>query len=251
MKQEVRLSGIAYNSLVNGPGIRRVLFAQGCDHNCKGCFNPDTHDFNGGELRDCDELIESILEDPIIKGVTFSGGDPVYQADKFAYIAKRLKAENPKLNIWCYTGFTFKELVNKANTDIDIYDLLYSIDVIVDGKFVESKMTDGLKFRGSYNQNIINVRHSFIAEHIIYDGCDSEGTIVVDPIPDVLPELSSVENYTIKMSNAFLKEYLMNKKSEHLRKANLQEIANEMRAFALMDIPIAYTIQQSVDSNKE
>ena len=88
MGKKIRLSGIAYESLVNGPGIRRVFFSQGCNHNCKGCFNPDTHDFSGGEERDMDELIEDVIDYPIIKGVTFSGGDPLEQAEEFAYMAK-------------------------------------------------------------------------------------------------------------------------------------------------------------------
>ena len=111
---KIRLSGIIPNSLVNGIGMRRVLFSQGCKHYCKGCFNPDTWDFNGGEDRDCDEIIEDIINDPIIHGVTFSGGDPFYQADKFAYIAKRIKKEKPSLDIWCYSGFTFEELKKKV-----------------------------------------------------------------------------------------------------------------------------------------
>ena len=164
---KVRLSGLIPNSLVNGLGIRRVLFAQGCKHYCKGCFNPETCDFKGGEEKDCDELINDIINDPIIRGVTFSGGDPFYQADKFAYISKRVKTERPKLNIWCYTGFTFEELLEKSKTDIDIYDLLYSIDVLVDGMFDETKKDEGLKFRGSSNQRIINVSESLRRNEII------------------------------------------------------------------------------------
>ena len=76
MGNTIRLAGIAYESLVNGPGMRRVFFSQGCKHNCKGCFNPDTHSFDGGEEKDMDELIKDVLSNPMIKGVTFSGGDP-------------------------------------------------------------------------------------------------------------------------------------------------------------------------------
>ncbi|MDP4090948.1 MAG: 4Fe-4S cluster-binding domain-containing protein, partial [Bacillota bacterium] len=97
----VKLSGIAFESLVNGPGIRRVLFSQGCRHNCEGCFNPDTHSFEGGEEFSADYLVEDILKNPMLKGVTFSGGDPLEQADKFAYIAGKLKKHG--LSIWSYT----------------------------------------------------------------------------------------------------------------------------------------------------
>ena len=99
----IRLSGIIHESLVNGPGIRRVFFSQGCKHKCKECFNPETHSFDGGELRDMDELIEELKSNPIISGVTFSGGDPFEQADKFSYMAQRIR--DLGLNIWCYTGY--------------------------------------------------------------------------------------------------------------------------------------------------
>ena len=154
---KVRLAGLIPNSLVNGSGMRRVLFAQGCKHKCKGCFNPETWDFNGGDEIDCDKIVEDIINDPIIHGVTFSGGDPFYQADKFAYIAKKSKQQRKKLNIWCYTGFTFEELMEKSKTDTDVYDLLFSIDVLVDGMFDETKKEEGLKFKGSSNQRIIDV----------------------------------------------------------------------------------------------
>lgn len=101
MSKTVRLAGIAYESLVNGPGMRRVFFAQGCKHKCKGCFNPETHSFEDGEIMDMDKLIKDVLDNPILKGVTFSGGDPIEQAHSFAYMAKAFK--NSNLNIWCYT----------------------------------------------------------------------------------------------------------------------------------------------------
>lgn len=156
MEKYIRLSGIAYESLVNGPGMRRVFFSQGCKHNCKGCFNPDTHDFNGGEERDMDELIKDVLENPILKGVTFSGGDPFEQANKFAYMAKVFK-EN-KLSIWSYTGYTFEYIIEHKDEHQGWNDLLKYVDVLVDGRFEEDKMQDGLKFRGSRNQRIIDVQ---------------------------------------------------------------------------------------------
>ena len=106
MNKTVRLAGIAYESLVNGPGMRRVFFAQGCKHKCEGCFNPETHSFDGGEIMDMDKLIKDVLDNPMLKGVTFSGGDPIEQAHSFAYMAKAFKKAN--LNIWCYTGYTFE-----------------------------------------------------------------------------------------------------------------------------------------------
>lgn len=168
MDKSIRLSGIAYESLVNGPGLRRVLFAQGCKHNCKGCFNPDTHDFSGGSLIDIDEIVEDILNNPMLKGVTFSGGDPWEQADKFAYIAKKLRAEG--LNIWSYTGYTFEYILEHKDEVKGWNDLLCNIDVLVDGKFEEDKKEEGLRFRGSSNQRIIDVKKSLDTGNIIL--CD-------------------------------------------------------------------------------
>lgn len=165
MNGKIRLSGIAYESLVNGPGMRRVFFSQGCRHKCKGCFNPDTHDFNGGELRDMDELIADVKENPILKGITFSGGDPLEQADKFAYMAKEFKKMN--LNIWCYTGYKFEYLLENSTDENKFRDLLENIDVLVDGRFEESLKEEGLKFKGSSNQRIIDVPKSLKAGEVI------------------------------------------------------------------------------------
>jgi anaerobic ribonucleoside-triphosphate reductase activating protein len=156
MGRTIRLSGIAYESLVNGPGIRRVFFSQGCRHNCEGCFNPDTHDFSGGEERDMDELIDDVLKNPMIKGVTFSGGDPLERAEEFAYMAKKFKEKN--LNIWSYTGYTFEYIINNLDKISGWRDLINNIDVLVDGKFEKDMMEDGLRFRGSINQRIIDVK---------------------------------------------------------------------------------------------
>ena len=158
MDDKIRLSGLIHESLVNGPGLRRVFFSQGCNHNCKGCFNPETHDFNGGESFIMDNLIDDVRINPIISGVTFSGGDPMEQADKFSYIAKKFKELN--LNIWCYTGYTFEVLMNKSRNDNNIKELLGNIDVLIDGKFCEEKKVEGLKYRGSSNQRIIDVKKS-------------------------------------------------------------------------------------------
>lgn len=165
MEKTIKLSGIAYESLVNGPGMRRVFFAQGCKHNCKGCFNPDTHDFNGGEERDMDELIKDTLNNPILRGVTFSGGDPWEQADKFAYMAKVFKDNG--LDIWSYTGYTFEYIIENKDERSGWNDLLNNIDVLVDGKFEEDKMKDGIKFKGSTNQRIIDVKESLRLNKII------------------------------------------------------------------------------------
>ncbi len=155
INMKIRLAGIIENSINNGEGIRKVIFAQGCKHHCKGCFNPSTHDFNGGYECDTDKIIERINNDYMIDGVTFSGGDPFEQAEAFAEIAKNI---NPELNIWCYTGYTLQEIIDKANEKPEWVDLLTHIDVLVDGKFEEDKKDRNLKFKGSSNQNIIQLR---------------------------------------------------------------------------------------------
>ncbi|GAA0071340.1 anaerobic ribonucleoside-triphosphate reductase activating protein [Clostridium sardiniense] len=158
MGKKIRLAGIAYESLVNGPGMRRVFFSQGCKHNCKGCFNPDTHDFSGGEERDMDELIEDVLENPIIKGVTFSGGDPMERAEEFAYMAKKFRENG--LNVWSFTGYTFEYILEHLDERLGWREFINNIDVLIDGRFDETKMDDGIRFRGSSNQRIINVKES-------------------------------------------------------------------------------------------
>lgn len=152
---EIRLAGVIESSINNGDGIRKVIFAQGCKHNCKGCFNPETHDFDGGYLCDTDKLIQRINEDYMIDGITFSGGDPFEQAYAFAEIAKNI---NKNLTIWCYTGYTYEYLLEHKNEHEGWEELLNNINVLVDGKFEEDKKDRSLKYRGSSNQRIIKLR---------------------------------------------------------------------------------------------
>lgn len=165
MEGYVRLAGIAYESLVNGPGMRRVFFAQGCRHNCEGCFNKETHDFNGGELKNMDELINDVITNPLLKGVTFSGGDPLEQAESFSYMAKAFKKKD--LDIWCYTGYTFEKILNMMKENKSLKELINNIDVLVDGKFEINNKKDGLRFKGSTNQRLINVKESLEKNEII------------------------------------------------------------------------------------
>jgi anaerobic ribonucleoside-triphosphate reductase activating protein len=155
---KIRLAAILPESLVNGTGIRRVLFSQGCPHNCEGCFSPHTHSYLGGAILDMDEIIEDIRINPMLSGVTFSGGEPWEQADKFAYIAKAVKALG--LNVWCYTGYTFEYILENQYKRKGWQELLSYIDVLVDGKFQEDMMNAKLKYRGSSNQRIIGVKES-------------------------------------------------------------------------------------------
>lgn len=163
--KKIRLAAILKESLVNGPGLRRVLFSQGCPHNCKGCFSPHTHSYTDGVLINMDDIIEDIRKNPLLKGVTFSGGEPFEQADKFAYIAKEVKKMG--LNIWCYTGYTFEYILENQHKRKGWSELLKYIDVLVDGKFEEDKKEEGLKFRGSSNQRIIDIKESIESLEVV------------------------------------------------------------------------------------
>ena len=165
MSDKIRLAGIAQNSLVNGPGLRKVFFSQGCTHHCKNCFNPSTWSFESGKLIEIDDLVTQVKDEYFLDGVTFSGGDPFEQADKFVILAKKLKDNN--INIWCYTGYTWFQLLERAKTDKNTKDLLELCDVIVDGLFVESLHRDDLVFRGSSNQQIIDVKASLEQNNIV------------------------------------------------------------------------------------
>jgi anaerobic ribonucleoside-triphosphate reductase activating protein len=156
--KKIRLAAILPESLVNGTGIRRVLFAQGCPHNCEGCFSPHTHSYTDGTLIDMDEIINDIRNNPLLRGVTFSGGEPWEQAEKFAYIAKAVKSFG--LNVWCYTGYTFEYILGNKQKRKGWNELLQYVDVLVDGRFEEGKKAEELRFRGSANQRIIAVKSS-------------------------------------------------------------------------------------------
>lgn len=165
MAEKIRLAGIAQNSLVNGIGLRKVFFSQGCSHACKNCFNPSTWSFEGGEMVDIDELVKQVNDEYFLDGVTFSGGDPFQQADKFAIFAKKLKEFH--INIWCYTGYTWEKLLELSKTNNDVADLINCCDVIVDGPFIQEKHDPNLLFRGSSNQRIIDVTQSIKQHNIV------------------------------------------------------------------------------------
>lgn len=153
---KIRLArDIQSDSIVDGEGIRTVIWTQGCIHNCKGCHNPDTHSFTDGFLIDVDDINNKLSELEGQSGVTFSGGDPMCQPKECAVIAKHAKKIG--LNVWCYTGYTYERLLDISKTDKNILDFLKSIDVLVDGPFILSQKSFDVKFRGSKNQRIIDV----------------------------------------------------------------------------------------------
>lgn len=162
---KIRLAGLIHESLSNGEGLRRVLFSQGCMHNCKGCFNPHTHPFEGGEILLIDELAEDIVNNPMLRGVTFSGGDPFEQADKFARIAEKVREKGK--DVWVYTGYTYEYIIEHQNERKGWSELMKQSDVLVDGRFEEDKYCPNLKFRGSSNQRIIDIKKSLIKNEVV------------------------------------------------------------------------------------
>jgi anaerobic ribonucleoside-triphosphate reductase activating protein len=158
---KVKISGVVKESIVDGPGIRFVVFAQGCKHRCPECHNPQTHDFNGGNLVEADNIVENILNSNHIDGVTFSGGDPFFQAEEFEYIARKLKKKN--VHILAYSGYLYEQIVS----DEKMKKLLENVDVLVDGPFIKEAKTYKLAFRGSKNQRIINVKASMKKNQVV------------------------------------------------------------------------------------
>lgn len=147
----LRVAGVIPESIVDGPGIRYVLFVQGCPHHCPGCHNPQTHDFSGGQEQDTDALLTDICKRPYVKAVTLSGGEPFCQAGELAQLAAALKERG--FHLMCYTGFTLEQLLECP----DARPLLETLDLLVDGPFVEAQRDISLRFRGSANQRVLDV----------------------------------------------------------------------------------------------
>lgn len=145
----MKIAGILKHSYVDGPGVRFVIFTQGCPHHCKGCHNPDTWDPDGGMAISVEEIAGLVRSTKYLDGVTLSGGDPLFQAKECVELAKALK----DYNIWCYTGWTLDE-INEGKAGEDAKELLKYIDVLVDGPFIEELKSDKCIYRGSSNQNV-------------------------------------------------------------------------------------------------
>jgi len=162
---KVRLAGVIKESIVDGPGIRLVVFAQGCVHNCSGCQNPDTHPLDGGYESNTDNILAEIKKNPLLSGVTLSGGEPFLQPKPFALLAGQIK--KLKLSVIAYSGFTIEQLLALSKKDKDIKTLLESIDTLVDGKFDPERLSPLLRFRGSDNQRIIDAPESVIQDKAV------------------------------------------------------------------------------------
>lgn len=160
---EIRLSGVVNDSIVDGAGIRLTVFTQGCPHHCIGCHNPQTHDPQGGYIEDTDFILATLAENPLLDGVTLSGGEPLDQPAACAQIAEGTKKLG--LNVWAYTGYLWENLIEKGSPDVLL--LLQHIDVLIDGPFLEDQRSLELLFCGSKNQRIIDVKKSLETERIV------------------------------------------------------------------------------------
>lgn len=160
---ELKIAGVVEESIVDGKGLRFTIFTQGCPHRCEGCHNPHTHDFSGGETVAIHSLLTKIVDNPLLRGVTFSGGEPFCQAKPLALLAKLVHAR--KLDVTVYTGYTLEEL--DAMHDEAVDELLAATDVLIDGKFILAERDLRLPFRGSRNQRMIDMQKTREAGKVI------------------------------------------------------------------------------------
>ena len=175
---EIRIAGFERESIVDGPGIRYVLFTQGCPHNCVGCHNPQTHSMDGGKMMTVEEIWEDINSRPRITGVTFSGGDPFVQPEPLYELAKKVK--DAGLHLTVYSGFTYEKLLGMSKNDRTIKGLLDLADLLVDGPFIMEKKDLALAFRGSSNQRLIDLKEtSTKGEIVLWEVPSESGRVLI------------------------------------------------------------------------
>lgn len=150
----ISILDIMEDTTVDGPGLRTTIYCAGCPNCCPGCHNPQSWDITNGRMVDVEDILDVVLSDPFAD-VTFSGGDPMFQPEPFTELARAIKERSCK-NIWCYTGYVFEQLLANPRQRA----LLEWVDVLVDGRYIEALNDDGLRFRGSGNQRIIDVARS-------------------------------------------------------------------------------------------
>ena len=161
----LRIAGIMKEAIVDGPGIRFAIFCQGCPHDCEGCHNPSTHSFQDGEIVKISNILKYIDENPLIQGVTFSGGEPLCQVKPFLSLAKEVKKRN--LHLLIYTGYTIEELEIRMKKEHELEELLRTADHLIEGRFVQKLRNLSLLYRGSSNQRIIDLNAYFSTGEII------------------------------------------------------------------------------------
>ena len=161
---ELRLSApVQFDSIVDGEGLRAVIWTQGCPHGCPGCHNPQTHPFDGGTSVASEILLKQLKAHFYLDGVTFSGGEPMAQAAACGELAQAVHQLG--MNVWCYTGYTWEALMEAKDPDQRAF--LEQIDVLIDGPFLLAQKSLNLRFRGSANQRLIDVQASLKAQHVV------------------------------------------------------------------------------------
>lgn len=158
MTDTLRLFGLVTDSIVDGPGYRTSVFTQGCPHGCPGCHNPESHAMEGGTVWTLDDIEKKFTGNPLLSGVTLSGGEPFMQADSCAEIARRAHAKG--LDVWTYSGFTYEQLLKRVKTEPGTAALLAETDVLVDGPFILAERSLELEYRGSRNQRLIDLKRT-------------------------------------------------------------------------------------------
>ena len=162
---DIRVSGIVGQSVVDGPGMRMVIFTQGCPHHCLGCHNPHTHDLACGSDYHAEDILAQFDRNPLLAGMTLSGGEPFLQAEGLVGIAAAVRARGK--NVWCYSGYTFEELHAWAARDTAVRHLCEHIDVLVDGRYDSRRRNLSLRFRGSDNQRVIDMPVSLLTGYAV------------------------------------------------------------------------------------
>lgn len=166
---QIRIAGLIQESIVDGPGIRYVVFAQGCRHNCAGCHNPHTHSFEGGTMVDLEVILHQIKGNPLLDGITLSGGEPLEQAGVFVELVRAVRKMD--LNVMIYSGYTYEEIMSNSPLFPDGKRLLQYGHILVDGRFMKDKQDYRLAFKGSRNQRIIDlVKTRQMGEIILWTG---------------------------------------------------------------------------------
>lgn len=155
--------GFVAESIVDGPGLRCVIFTQGCPHGCEGCHNPQTHSFSQGKIQSLSQVYQQIHSAPLCRGVTFSGGEPFCQAPALLPLAARLKQEGYELA--AYTGYTLEQLLEQGGAQAQ---LLQYLDILIDGPFVLAQKNLNLRFRGSENQRVLDVPQSLQGQKAVW-----------------------------------------------------------------------------------
>ena len=162
---KLQIAGIVDDSIVDGDGCRLTVFVQGCARRCPGCQNPETQPMEGGHAIDTAAILQQMAENPILSGVTFSGGEPFLQPAPLASLARAVHQRG--LDVWSYSGFTLEELAKRAEKDKATRALLNELDVLVDGPYEEAQRDLTLHFRGSRNQRVIDMKKTRKAGRIV------------------------------------------------------------------------------------